>query len=292
VAIQRILRGVSAVISFTNVDQNGTAVAAAGAVTVGVTRTDGTVLVAAGTATAPGGTGIHQLTLTAANTALLDTLTATWTDAGDASAHTTTVEICSGFYFSIAELRAFDDRITLAKYPDADVLAMRFEVETDIEAICNRSFVRRFRRETVDGLGTSSVMVIEGLRLRSLRGATTIDLAGQQTTFNAGQASETRITEFGELVRPMGIWPMGTRNVILDYEYGEDQVDIAVRRAALELARTRLVDENGPNHDRTSETSSGEAGKSKLAGPDRFSTGLPKVDAVLGRLSWRIPGLA
>jgi hypothetical protein len=291
-AATRILRGVSAVISFTNVDQNGTAAAAAGAVTVGVTKANGTVLVAPGTATASGGPGIYQLTLTAANVATLDTLTATWTDAGDGSTHTTYVEICGGFYFAIAELRAFDSKLTIAVYPDATVLQQRLEVETDIEEVAEQAFVLRHRRELVDGYGTPTILV--GHRPRTIRAASTIASDGTATALNAAELATLRLTEAGELVRSDGAcWPAGTSNVIVEYEHGEDQVPTDIRRAALELARTRLVDEAGPGGDRaTSFTTIDGQGTYKLATPGLRSTGLPRVDAVLARHSNRIPGMA
>jgi hypothetical protein len=76
-----------------------------GTVTVGVTRADGTVLIAAGTATAGSGAAARTYALTIANTALLDTLTVTWTSATK-GVRTSTIEVVGGFLFTLSQARA------------------------------------------------------------------------------------------------------------------------------------------------------------------------------------------
>ena len=126
---QRVLRGAAATLTYVNLDADGVAADAAGAVTVGVTRADGTVLVAAGTATTKPGstTGIYTVGLTPTQTAQLDLLTATWTvGVLTAAARTTEHLVVGGYMFSIDELRSartgMDD---VATWPTADMIAAR-----------------------------------------------------------------------------------------------------------------------------------------------------------------------
>jgi hypothetical protein len=73
-----------------------------GAATVGITRADGTILVAAGTATAGTGTAPRTFNLTTTHTALLDRLTVTWTSVTKGTI-VSYVEVVGGFWFSLAD---------------------------------------------------------------------------------------------------------------------------------------------------------------------------------------------
>jgi hypothetical protein len=88
-----------------------------GSVTVGITRADGTVLVAAGAATTGSGTGARTYNLTTTHTALLDRLTVTWTSTlkGTLLSY---VEVVGGFWFSLAELRAIRGLVGHHRLPD------------------------------------------------------------------------------------------------------------------------------------------------------------------------------
>ncbi|HNH37980.1 MAG TPA: hypothetical protein PK912_06010, partial [Microthrixaceae bacterium] len=79
VADEQILAGSSATITGRFRDQDGDLVDPTGPVTVTVTRSDGTAVLTAAATTAPSGTvGVRQAALSAAQTATLDELTATW----------------------------------------------------------------------------------------------------------------------------------------------------------------------------------------------------------------------
>src|ERR1051326_666530 len=142
-ADQRIPVRVSAGLSFQYVDGTG-AKANPGTVTVGVTKADGTVVVAAGAATTGTGPAPGVYTLAAASNQSLELLTASWR-LTDGTVFTTLVEVVGGFYFTIDDARSSDPPLAdTGKYPDADIDERRREVEEEIEDICDRSFVPRY----------------------------------------------------------------------------------------------------------------------------------------------------
>jgi hypothetical protein len=67
-----------------------------GTVTLGITRADGTTLVAPATGTTGSGTGVRTYNLTTTHTALLDRLTVTWTSTLKGTL-LTYVEVVGGF---------------------------------------------------------------------------------------------------------------------------------------------------------------------------------------------------
>src|SRR2546421_1634830 len=139
------------------------------AVTVTITRDDGTILVNAG-ATVHGTTGVYTYTLTTAHTGLLDSLTAAWTGTigGVAQTVKTYVEIVGGFLFSIADARARSTLADTVTYPTANIVAARTWAETEIQNACGISFVPRYASEVLNGSG-SQRLDPKWPRVRALR---------------------------------------------------------------------------------------------------------------------------
>src|SRR5215217_5067951 len=102
-----------------------------GTVTVGITRADGTTLVAAGAATSGTGTSPRTFNLTTTHTALLDRLKLTWTSTTKGTL-TSYVEIVGGFLFTLAELSA-DLATSTTTYTAAQMADARTYAETQIE---------------------------------------------------------------------------------------------------------------------------------------------------------------
>jgi hypothetical protein len=103
----RIVRGRSAELSYTfYVDGNATDPTPDSA-SVSITRADGSTLTPSASVD-NSGVGVVSITLTPAETALLDTLTVTWTAtfAGQAQTFVDTVEVAGDVLFTIAEARA------------------------------------------------------------------------------------------------------------------------------------------------------------------------------------------
>lgn len=293
VADQQILRGVAATLSWQNVDQNGVAAAPSGAVTVGVTRADGTELVAAGTATGGASSAPRTLALTAAQTALLDILTVTWTDAGDSSTHTTYVEVVGGFYFSLAEARASDAALQNAdKYPDALIIATRREVEEEFERICGVSFVPRYRREVVSGPGRSTLL-LERHPARTIRAVWTYSDADDYIAWTSDELATLVLDDWGLLTSRTGVaFGYGQRNLAVAYEHGMTRPPAEVKRAAMQRLRSRMNSANSGIPDRATQFSVAEGGTYRLDTAAADKTGMPEVDAVLARYSRRVPGVA
>lgn len=275
---QRILRGVAAQLTLGLLDADGAAADAAGALTVEVRRSDGTVVVAAGSATEHPGTGSYRRALTPAQNNELDELTATWTDAGDASTHTTAHEVVGAYYFDLAAMRASDPSLADAtRYPAADLLAARQEVEEEAERICGQAFVPRFRRATVADV--AGELELTDHRIRSVRslgvGSITVD--------------PTKISIAGRVLS--GSWPSGTATVA--YTYGWDAPPADLRRAALTRLRHKVNASRSGVPDRAVSFAVAEGGTYRLDTPSATRTGLPEVDAVYARYTVpRIPGMA
>lgn len=283
-ANQRILAGAAATLTFRNLDADGVAVDASGALTVGVTRGDGTVLIAAGTATTHGATGIYTITVTGAQTATLDLFTATWTEAA-AGAHQTLHEIVGGYLFSIADVRAFTTLQDTVKYPNAAVIVARAEVEDELEQMRSAAFVPRYARLVLDGPGERSI--VTGLSwIRSLRTAKTLSTTGSTTitTFTATQLGACQVTEDGRITRGDGnVFEYGVGNIIVEIEHGFTDWGSDLKQAALTRLRERLNQPLSGIPDRATTYTSVDGDSYRLGAEDAMSTGNPWVDSVYNR---------
>lgn len=146
-------------------------------VTVAVTDANGSA-VTSGNATSAG-TGTGQYTFALPPQSQLAALTVAWsaTISGAAVVETDYVEIVGGFIFSLAEARASDPVLADAnRYTSAMLVAARQEVEETCEWICAQAWVPRYRRLTLDGTGTTDIVLpdggdelVAGLLLRGVR---------------------------------------------------------------------------------------------------------------------------
>lgn len=278
VADQRILRGVAATLSWQPVDSNGEPAAPAGAVTVAVAASDGTVVLPAGTATAGTGDDPRTVALTATEAANLDLLTAVWTDAGDLSTYTTLVEVVGGYYFSLADARAADPALSNdTKYPDELLIATRAAVEEEFEAICGVSFVPRFTREVVDA---SCGLNLTWPEVRSVRGVAAWD----GDTYTAWTDLDYILTGGDSIIT--GPFCRGGRYRV-DYEHGFDRPPADVKRVALIRLRHLASASLTGIPDRATSFSVAEGGTYRLARAHIMSTGIDEVDAVLARRDHR-----
>lgn len=252
-----------------------------GTVTIGITRADGTVLVAAGTGTSGAGTNPRTYSLTTTHTALLDRLTVTWTSTGKGTL-TSYLEVAGGFVFSLSELVA--QKPGNLTWSTAQMVAMRTTVETAIEQHYGTALVPRYRLETVNaGDGTLQLKApIQAIRSITVDG----------TAYTAGQLAAVTFSPGNGFVYLNG-WYGCTRwrpgNVTIGYEYGEPHPDPRVRQAAVRLARQWLV--NGPIDDRALGAASPDGGFSfGLATPGRNGSvfGMPELDSIVMSSPYRI----
>lgn len=293
-ALTRHLRGASASLPVTFEGESGDPTDAAGAVTVRVQRSDGTDLLAAGTGTTnTAGTGTYAVALTAAQTATLDVLEATWTDAGDASTTISVHEIVGGYYFSVQTARAFDPRaFAPERYENTRIVDARRQVEDEFEQICATAFVPRFRRARLSGHGGYCLQVPDTM-VRSVRSVRVYSSPTSYTTFTAAELAAIPQSRTGLLQRTDGgIWDSGTANLVVEYEHGWDRPPEPVRQAALRRLAQVLGEAKQAVPFNAISYNADSGVTYRLSTPSFARTGDPSIDGVLAKFSFAIPGLA
>jgi hypothetical protein len=191
-----------------------------GTVTIGITRADGTTLVAAGTGTTGTGTAARTYSLTTTHTALLDRLTVTWTSTSKGTL-TSYLEVVGGFLVSLSDLGTVLTGKTAAQLADK-----RTAIEQRLEKELGYAVVPRYaleNRRARDGV------VATRLSLRAVRSISTTS-AGVTTPYSVAQLSALTLESWGVC----GVWTRGP--VTIGYEHGEDFPDSDIAEAALLLA--------------------------------------------------------
>ena len=291
---QRLLRGAAATLSVTVRDQDGGATDSVGTVTCRVQKADGTDVLAAGSSTTnPTGTGTYARSLTAAQTATLETLLVTWTDGGDSSTTLTTAEVVGGYYFSVAEARAADSSLFRPeKADDTRMLDLRRQVEDEFERICNVAFVPRYRRVRVDGTGTACLVVPDTM-IRTVRSVREYVTATAYDTYTAAEIAAIPTSRTGELVRTDGdVWAYGYQNIVIEYEHGFDRPPEPIRQAALRRVGQMLGEAKSAIPANTISFTPDNGVTYRMSTPNYTRTGDVMIDAVLARHSYAIPGMA
>jgi hypothetical protein len=263
-------------------------------VAVSVTNPLGTV-VATGTATKTD-TGVYTYALPPQ--AALTVLSVSWaaTISGAAIVEIDTVEVVGGFFFTLTEGRNSD--VSLAdrdKYPTGELAEKRLQVEEECETICDRAFVPRYARVTLDGTGSSDLVLshpdpdrsIAHVRaIRSVRMAT--QTGGTLTDFTTGQLAALLVRGESTLARSDGsVWAEGFGNVVIEFEYGLDSPPEQLRQAAMVRLRSLLNVNKTGIPDRAASFTAGDGGTYRLTMPGAWATGIPGVDAVYARYSRR-----
>lgn len=288
---QRIMRGQSATLRWYSLDEDGDLAVAGGAVTVGITQADGTVVVAAGAATTNPSTGVYEYALAAASNLTLELLTVTWSVATVGAMFTTLVEVCGGFVCTIAELRAAETTLADAtKYPAATLQRARLEAEAELEWITAVAFVPRYRRITVDGDG-SPVLVLVDHEIRSVRSIRSYTDHETYTSFTADELAALRRLD-SSIERTDGdVFDLGVGNIVGEYEHGYDRPPADLKRQFQSRCRWWANQVRSAIPDRaTSFTYSelgGRSGTFQLDQASPFKTGMSDVDAAYGRYSRR-----
>lgn len=249
---------------------------ATGDVTVTVERLDGTV-VQSGTAT-PGGEGTYTFTFNGSDD--LDLLTLTWsaTVGGDAIVlDQDAIEIVGGFFVGLSQIRNADPVLRdTTRYPTQDLIEKRMWVEDEFERICGQAFVPRFARDVLSGAGRAPLK----LRWPLLRRVRSVSIAGTALAVDAVEAFGA--DPLGLLRRDTG-WPVGQGNVVVEYEHGMDRCPVGISNVAPIRIKSRLLTTKSPLPDRAERIATTEVGLVTLAIAKSDSTGIPEVDAELGR---------
>ena len=296
--MQQVLRGAAATIS-------ATFDSAPGATTVTVKRQDGTVVATYTDAAATVSGNVASLPLTPADTATLDTLTATWTST-DAGTATTLTEIVGAVLFTVAEARAFQvggsaPLASSATYSDDTITAARARITERFERICGVSFIPRYKYTTIAGVDWFSAQLpdrpLQAVRSFETQAPgsstwtpyTTDQLAALQTDLSAGILTRGSLYYGTSLYTELHLPSLTVR---VGYEYGYVYPPEPIREAA--LIATVLALKPSDVGDRTTSISS-EAGTFRLATPGYGRNswfGIPRVDSVLTDYVENVTGIA
>lgn len=270
----KLLAGAPATIAVELRDQHGELTAPAGTVTVAVERADGTDVLAAGTATVVDGAA-RTVALTAAQTASLDVLVATWKDGTDVRA-VTYHEVVGAFYFAVSEARASDPSLVdETRYPNAEVRRARAAVEDEFERILGFALVPRYGRARLYSPTNRVVLPHQFLRrVTAVRSYASLTSYTDLTVADLGVAAD----EYGIATREDGVaW--GT--VVVAYEHGLDSPPPDLLAAAFARVRARLNMPKSGIPDRAERYQAAEGGTYVLSMPGTYKTGQPEVDGVL-----------
>ena len=184
-------------------------------------------------------------------------------------------------YFTLAEARALPDIDDTSKYPDARVTALGEYVQAVIESACQTSFAARTVVETLDGSGTTRILLKTPYVLSVT--SVTIDGVTSTDTFSAQRGVlERRLTgSYTPLT-----WTEGRRNIVCTYQAGYSSTPPAdIKEAALQATRARLMSSSAFSaiDDRRTSISNEMGVVSFITAGAKQPTGYPEVDAVINR---------
>lgn len=232
--------------------------------------------VTSGAASFSGTTGKYNYVLTGQATLRELVLTWSFSIGGSPGSVETYVEIVGGFYFTPAELRK-DPAITTVRYTLDDIVEARDFVEKEFEDFCDRAFVLRGYREVLSGDGTTELWlskrepyVITKLEFDG------VDVLSSKTIVRSDEASKLL------LIRD-DVWPSGTDNILIEYEYGMRNIPTRVKNVALLRARSYLTSSEARYDMRATRMEVEGFGTVSIAQPGKRGvyTGIPQVDVVL-----------
>ncbi|MEU9059015.1 hypothetical protein AB0D13_09100 [Streptomyces sp. NPDC048430] len=189
-------------------------------------------------------------------------------------------EVVGGFLFTLPEARGSDvDLADKDRFPTAELRHYREVVEDEFETITARSFVPRTTRVEVEADGSS------GLYLGYF------DVTGLEAVDGPSGAEDVAgwaVDRMGFVRAPYDL-PEGARYTVT-FVYGFGQVPEDVKRAGLLRLRSVLTAERSGIPDRATAFVAAEGGNFTLAtaGRNGYETGIPEVDATLGRYTYRI----
>lgn len=280
-------------------DYDGTLVAATGTVNVTVKDID-EVTVATGTATASQhghDAGIYTYNLTTAVTNNLGIYEATVTYTVSGSNYTRTYEIVTvgEHLFEIHELRARDSRITAAAYPADYIRTARDSVTDALETAAKVAFSTKPARATLSGDGTTTLL-LPHVEVTAINGCTVyVEDAGADTAdeITGDELIDIEVNrETGLITRTDGqVFPVGSNNVIVDYEHGYERVPGPVRDAAMTLVIEAIVPSQMPARATAQSTDVADFRISVANVELGRDTGIPAVDAVIAQYGRKRPGL-
>lgn len=283
-SVERVLRNTAATISVTFYN-GSTAVEADGTVTVTAKRADGTTLLGPTAATNDPAVGVYSIVIPPQ--ANLNFLTLTWsgTFTGTAITIESYVEIVGGFFFSIAELRASDNALSITRFSNQQLIDARLSVETEFEDICGQAFVRRFASEYVEDVYDYDIFTqhYNPRKLLALKvNGTTYDVSTWEALYYVTTGSGGKSIT---LAGPALVATYGGNHVYIEYEYGMTQVPYPIKEKAIRRAKLNLLGMASTIDPRATTMLLPDIGQVNLATPGMrgLETGIPDIDVVLRR---------
>ena len=210
-------------------------------VTIGVVDGNGDEIVASGTATTNGGSGVYTYAL--ADQPNPDLLTVTWTDVSSGDTRVDRIELVGAWLFTEAQARAFSAKADAAaaniplasdtEYPDATLADERARITDDLENWTGRSWIPRYCRMKLQGTGGAHLDLRNGIpvdstgnplhrpgRLDSIGTLLSVDVGGTAVTVGDIEVDPSR----NRLLHKTGTFAASTVsnpfNVTVEYVYG------------------------------------------------------------------------
>lgn len=280
-AARRIIVGAPAVLEFQLIDADGEPTSSGSAPTIGITQADGTVVVAAGTATTSAGAGRHSYALPARTRPEL--LVVTWTTGG--VGFVDYVEVVGGVLWSVAEAQSRDRTFGQGTWTDEQIRQARRRAEDECYDLTGRRWVPHYTRATLPAQQrwTPDLLLPDDFA-RTVRDITEVASDGTTTAWTNSELAEVIVMADGILRRRDGAWWPRTPELIVGFEHGADRppeaiIDATIRRARYWLARpsSGLLDRA------TTFSSDGAGGTYRIIQPGADTTGDPEVDAIYKR---------
>ncbi len=283
---ERVLRGTSATLAVVFYSDEDVA-EADGAVTVTITATDGTVVVATTNTTHTPGEDTYTYVLPPQDD--LNELTAVWsgTFAGQVQTITTEVEIVGGFYLTLGAIRTAKNLNDADKFPSATLRTARTWFEETFEDFTAVAWVPRYRRVTLDGWSMDGSLILPDLYVRSIRSVSCTSSAGVTTAFTSPELAGLVVDDAGILSRrSQTFWPAGTSTITVEYEHGKDRPTPDIVEAGKVAIADRVLGANAGNRQYSVATEAGIV-RSSTPGP-KTPFGIPFVDEVAVRRRHRV----
>lgn len=202
-------------------------------------------------------------------------------------------------YFTLADARGSDTSLASPeRYSLADLERGRLEVEDEVETICDRAFVPRYRRAVLDGTGGTEIMLTDAPwaelgrsagDIRRIASATQASqYGGTATALTPTQLAACYVTAANTLRRTDGnVWVKGYGNIVIEYEYGWSTPPSDLVHAMYTRLRDVLNREKTGVPDRATSYTVPDGGTYRIAQPEQYKTGIPSVDAAYARYSRR-----
>lgn len=292
-----VAKGRPAVLTIEVRDFDGVLVAATGSVSVVVKDVDD-VSVASGTASASDTTGVYTYSLPTGVTGSLGSYVATATATVSGSTVTLPyhVEVVGSYLFEIHELRERDRALeNESNFPAEMIRRAREDATAVIERSAQVSFARRVSRVILSGDG-SSTLLLPDVEVASILGCVVYDEASGVDVGDEVTGSELEDLEVnpatGVVTRTDGqAFPVGSNNVLIDYEHGYEYVPARIKTAAMILAEESIVPSGTPARATSQSTDLGDFRISVANVDYGRDTGIPEVDAAIALFGRRRPRL-